>query len=257
MSNNKTICLTSSQVRAYKSCRRLYELQYIDCLKPIEEYEPYAVGRNYHSKISQIVKTGEFKKTHDKTDAMAQAFKNFILPKIECNKTETEFKTRLSQGIYLKGKVDGISKENIIIEHKTAYGAVGEDFEDKLKIDDQIMIYMIGIGAYELIYTVCQKPTIKLRQNESADEYLKRCYEWYDESKTSIYKIYKSDKELAEKRAELIRIAKEIRRGTYWHRNPYNCKVLSCVYDKICENYNPEYMAGFAKKEKVNEELSI
>ncbi|GEM_PF-2712346 len=257
MSNNKTIYLTASQVRAYKSCRRLYELQFIDCLKPIEEYEPYAVGRNYHSKISSIVKTGEFEKTNDKTDAMAQAFKNFILPKIVCDKTETEFKTRLCQGIYLKGKVDGISKGNIVIEHKTMYGAAGEDFEEKLKIDDQIMIYMIGTGANELIYTVCQKPTIKLRQNESNEDYIKRCYEWYDESKTSIYKIRKTDKELAEKKAELIRIAKEIRRGKYWHRNPYNCKVLACVYDKICENYNPAYMAGFIKKEKVNEELSV
>lgn len=257
MSNNKTIYLTSSQVRAYKSCRRLFQLQYIDCLKPIGEYEPYAMGRNYHFKISQIIKTGEYEKTHDKTDAMAEAFRNFILPKINCDKAEVEFKTRLSQGIYLRGKADGISKDNIIIEHKTAYGAAGEDFEEKLKIDDQIMIYMIGIGSNELLYTLCQKPTIKLRQNEEYEDYLKRCYEWYDESKTAVYKISKTDKELDDKKAELIQIAKEIRRGKHWHRNPYNCKVLSCVYDKICENYNPAYMAGFTAKEKANEELNL
>ena len=257
MSNNKTIYLTASKLRAYKSCRRLYELQYIDCLIPTAEYEPYAVGRSYHDKILKIVKNGKFDKTYDKTDAMADAFGKYILPKIQTYKTEVEFKTRLCHGIYLNGKTDGIDRNGVVLEHKTTSAAIGEDFENKLCLDDQIFIYMIGLGANELIYTVCQKPTIKLKQNETEEEYLKRCEQWYDESKTAIFKISKTKAELEEKKRELIDIAKEMRAQKHWHKNPNNCKVLACIYSKICLKYDCENMAGFIKKEKINEELSI
>ncbi len=143
------------------------------------------------------------------------------------------------------------------MEHKTTSASINEDFEDKLKLDDQIAIYMIGLGANELIYTLCQKPTIKLRQNETEEDYLKRCSEWYDESKTAIFKIRKTTAELEDKKQELISIAKEIRTQKNWHKNPFNCKVLSCLYDSICLGYSPENMTGFVKKEKINEELSI
>lgn len=257
MSNNKTIYLTASQVRAYKACRRLYQLQYIDCLKPVNEYEPYATGRNYHAKISQIIKTGKYEKSFDKTDAMADAFGKYILPKLQPFNTEREFKKRLSYGIYLKGKIDGWDKNGVILEHKTTSASINDDFEDKLKWDDQIYIYMIGLDANELIYTVCRKPTIKLKQNETEEDYLKRCAEWYDESKTAVFKITKTSKELQDKKEELISIAKEIRAQKNWHKNSSNCKVLACLYEDICLGYDSENMPGFEKKEKINEELSI
>lgn len=257
MPNNKKIEITASQIRAYKSCRRLYELEYIDCLRPIEEYEPYAIGRNYHNKVSQIIKHGEFEKTDDKTDMMAEAFGKFIMPKLKAVKTETEFGIRLSHGIYLKGKIDGIDESGIPIEHKTTANAISDEFAEKLKWDDQIAVYMIGAGANELVYTVCQKPTIKLRQNESREDYLKRCAEWYDETKTAVLRLSRTDEELEEKKREITAIAKEIRSQKNWLRNPANCKVLSCQYSKICLGYDSEYMAGFKKKGKRNEELSI
>ncbi|MEG0378546.1 MAG: hypothetical protein RR614_08715, partial [Eubacterium sp.] len=84
-----------------------------------------------------------------------------------------------------------------------------------------------------------------------------RCEAWYDESKMQVFKVVRSKEELEEKRRELIALAKEIRIQKNWYCNPSNCKIMGCRYESICLNYDPEYVIGFERKIRMNEELSL
>jgi hypothetical protein len=252
----RKIEITSSQVRAYKSCRRLYELEYIEQLKPIVAPDALRIGSSYHKKIEELHKTGEFELTFDKTDAMAYAYQRFIMPKIHIMGTEIEFKKHLAYGVSIKGKIDGMQENGIPVEHKSAGVAINEDYVYRLSWDDQVAFYMIGLEVRELQYTVCQKPTIRQKANESEEEYLERCIEWYDEEKIKTFKVVRSKEELEDKKAEIINIAKEMRMQKFWPTNPSHCKIMGCAYQSICLNYEPEFLISFTKKERMNEELS-
>ncbi len=48
--------LTASMLRTYKSCPRLYELQYIEMLKPVVAADYLTTGTNYHAAVENILK---------------------------------------------------------------------------------------------------------------------------------------------------------------------------------------------------------
>ena len=46
-----------TKIRAFKSCRRAYELRYIEGLKPVEVSDALETGRSYHEKLEELYKT--------------------------------------------------------------------------------------------------------------------------------------------------------------------------------------------------------
>ncbi len=252
---SRTIEITSSQVKTYKACRRQYELSYIEMLKPLQKAEALEIGSSYHDKLEQLIKTGSFERTNDKTDAMALAFQNFIYPQIDIVEAEKEFKIKLAHGIYLKGKIDGIQSNGIPVEHKTAGVPPDDDYIYKLNWDEQVAIYMLALDTDKLTYTVCQKPTIRQKSSETAEEYTQRCMEWYDETKIRMFTVVRTKAELAEKKQELVTLAKEIRSCKHFYCNPSNCKIMRCSFASICLNYDPEFLIGYEKKARKDEEL--
>jgi intein/homing endonuclease len=132
----------------------------------------------------------------------------------------------------------------------------------KLAWDDQVNFYLLartlvtGKPVTKVIYTVCQKPTIRLKQNETEEQYLARVSEWYTEDKIKLLTVTRSVNELKETEGEIREMTSQIRRQKYFYRNPGNCKITGCSYSSICLNYDPEITTGFAKKERRNEELS-
>ncbi|MFR7592473.1 MAG: PD-(D/E)XK nuclease family protein [Longibaculum sp.] len=257
---SRTIELTTSQVNLFKDCRRHYEFSYKEMLKPVNESEALEVGTSYHEKVEEIIKTGDFERTGDKTDAMANAFKKYILPQLgEIVSVEEEFRERISRGIYLKGKIDARGND-CLIEHKTTGQYIDDKYMYRVNFfNDQVSNYLIAKGINQNVkYTVIVKPTIRQTKKETLDEFLERCESWYEEDtdkKIAVFDVYRTDEELAEQKNVLIQIAKEIKKGIYY-RNEKSCLILGCPFLSICKNYDSSIMPiDFIKKEKVNEEL--
>jgi hypothetical protein len=195
--------------------------------------------------------------------SMASAFEKF-LPWRDWNvkEIEREFDHKMTPYFHMVGKIDAICADGTPIEHKTTSAAIDEKFINSLAWDDQVNFYLLaltlitGKPVTRVIYTVCQKPTIKQTQKETYEEYLERVKGWYTEGRIAEISVVRSVNELKETEGEIREMASEIRRRKHFYRNPANCKIMGCSYASICLNYDPEIAVGFVKKERQSEELS-
>lgn len=256
---------TTSQIKAFKSCRRLYELQYIELLRPKVESEALTTGSSYHRLVEGILKGVEC--PSDGIPAiMASQFKALILPCLpEIEKVEYQFNVKIGRGKSLIGKIDAICEDGTPVEHKTTSDTIDEKYIHRLNWDDQVTNYLLALSLErkeiinKVIYTVIKKPTIRLKQNETMEDYLKRCVEWYEddtEHKVATFPVIRSKDDLVEKQAELVHMFKEMKSCKCFYRNPSHCSIMGCSYASVCLSYTPEAGAvDFVKKTKVNEEL--
>lgn len=257
----RKIILTASMIRAYKACPRLYELQYIENLKPETAPEALTIGSNYHQCLEHLLKGEEF---HGEGIAapMARAFAKFI-PYKDWNivEVEKEFEYNASRFFKIRGKVDGLCADGSVVEHKTTRNALDDKYLDRLALDDQVTLYLASQSVIQnrivnrVHYTAVQKPTIRQKQNETLEEYMKRVEDWYDETKVKSFTVVRSPQELGKACDELEYLAKEIRNRKVWYRNPSHCSIVDCAYRSICLDYDPECVVGFVKKSRTNEEL--
>ena len=255
--------LSASKLKTYKACKRKYELSYIENLEPIKKEEALEIGSNYHKNIEKILKgevieKGEINSEEDaKVYAMSKAFEMYIKPNLpEIQETEKSFEICIDKdrNYYLNGIVDAITKDGIIVEHKTTSLALDEKYQEKLNWDDQVPIYMLANDTTECIYTVCQKPTIRLKKDESLEEYADRCIEWYNEKtdeKIGTFKIKAQQEDILEEYGELINMCEEMEKTKNFYRNSSNCNIVSCPYSSICINYDKgATLVNFKKKEE-------
>ena len=253
--------LSASKLRTFKACRRKYELAYIELLEPIQKEEDLEMGSNYHSNIEKLLKNEvideEIKNVDEaKIFAMTNAFEKYILPKLpKIKETEIKFEFVLDEEKEYKinGIIDALTEEGVVVEHKSSGTALDEKYIDRLNWDDQVPIYMLATGTNFCYYTVCQKPTIRQKQNEDLNDFCNRCIEWYDENteqKIGIFKVYRTIEELEEKRKELKMMCDEISNTKNFYKNQNNCSIMSCPYASICLNYDSSIEPiGFKKKE--------
>lgn len=257
--------ITTSQVKAFKTCRRLYELQYIELLRPKVESEALTTGSSYHRLVEGILLD---KQEQENTipGIMAEQFRSRILPLLpKIAKVEQQFRVKIGRDNVLMGKIDAIAEDGTPIEHKTTSDSVDEKYIHRLNWDDQVTNYLLALSlerkqiVNKVIYTVIKKPTIRLKQTETPEEYLLRCREWYNddtEHKVGTFTVTRSKDELAAKQAELIELCKEIKKCKCFYRNPSHCSIMGCAYAPVCLTYTPEAGAvDFVKKTKKNEEL--
>lgn len=256
------INLTASMLRTYKACPRLYELEYVEGLKPAKKEEYFETGSNYHSAVEAVLK-GEPVTADGVVLRMAEAFRKFLpWQDWKVAEAESEFQVKLTNFCYLRGRIDAVAGDGTLIEHKTTSAAIDEKYVEKLMWDDQVTFYLLaqtlltGKAVTKIIYTVCQKPTIRLKQNETEEQYFTRVMEWYTEDKVKALTVVRSVAEIKAFEGELREMTSQIRRQKYFYRNPANCKIMGCSYSSICLNYDPEIITGFVKKERMSEELS-
>ena len=92
---SRTLTLTASMIRSYKTCPRRYELEYIEMLKPAVPLEALETGSNYHARIEALLK-GEDWSRDGVVGKMVEAFDRFV-PWWDWDvaKVEEEFSIRL------------------------------------------------------------------------------------------------------------------------------------------------------------------
>ena len=242
-------------IASFKKCPRRYELEYIHELRPIVASEALETGTNYHANIEKILAHEEYDR-YSLAGRMAEAFEKYIQWQEWQAKPEQEFKVRVARGIYLKGKLDGLTYDGIPVEHKTTGSYDLLKYIDHLAYDDQIAIYMLATNSRRAIYTVIQKPSIRQKMFETEEQYLDRVSEWYTPEHITCVDVVRTLGELEEKRQEIIYIVKQIKNTKLFWRNPSACALTSCPYASICLNYEPQMqLVGFEKKERKNEEL--
>lgn len=238
--------LSNSRIQCFKSCRRKYELKYVENIVPVQTAEALERGKSYHEKLEMILKGESFEMDDPKTDAMALAFQKHVLPKLgEVSAVEEWFERPLKNGNVLCGKCDGILSDGKILEHKTTSADLDDAYIASLQNDEQILTYMWAYGVNEILYTVCKTPTIRLKKDESDDDFRQRCLDWYDtdtELKIGTINVYRDPDEIAEFGEDLEAISDEIENCKRFYRVPSHCMKWNrpCEYMGICRNYDPQ-----------------
>ena len=259
--------LSISKIKAFKACRRLYELRYVEGLRPIQRAEALETGSNYHQLLEGLNATGQLVDVdYSKEQAMAYAYKKYIYPNFHVVEAEKWLELDLGNDDKLVGIVDGVADDGHIVEHKTTSMEITEQYEYNLLWDEQILAYMLLTGHRKVWYTVCRKPTIRQKQNETEEEFFNRMIEWYDtdtESKIRLLEIERTDEEVEQFNAELDAIRYEMKNAEIsnkhktvkagpFYRNTCHCDKFGrrCEYSSVCLNYDPnqEYIE-FSKKE--------
>lgn len=260
--------ISASLVRTYKTCKRKYELKYLENLEPIVKSQSLQDGTDYHSMIEDFYNgkgLGYEEGMNPKICAMAMAYFKYLwqlneeLKEVEY--VEKWFEYPLTKKHYVIGRNDALAKNDIPVEHKTVSCDIDDEYIYSLQWDEQILTYMLANSINEMYYTVIKKPTIRQRQNESDAEFFNRCLEWYDENtekKVRLIKVTRSFVEIEEHRKDLIVMANEIENCKHFYRNPSACTCFNrrCEYSQVCLNYNPslEYV-DYEKKERFSKEI--
>ena len=250
--------LSNSGIQCFKSCRRAYELKYIENVVPIQSAEVLERGKSYHEKVEALLRGEMFDFDNPKTDAMALAFQKYVMPKIgKVEAVEEWFHKPIIGEHELVGRCDGRLADGKLIEHKTTSANLDEAYIYGLQNDEQILTYMWAYGVNRILYTVCKTPTIRLKKDESEDEFRTRCLEWYAEDtehKIGTIDVYRSPEEVAEFGESLKLMAKEIANCHNFYRCPSHCMRWNrpCEYMAICRNFDPQMeYAGFERRERT------
>lgn len=254
--NTNSIELTASMVKCFKQCPRRYELEYVYDLKPKSPAAYLSLGTDYHSRVEAILK-GEEWSAEGKAGAMATAFNDYVpWREWDIEGVEMEFKRPLTPDIWIKGKMDAVLTDETPIEHKTFGGGDWDRYVNHLAWDDQVSLYLLAQDSRKVIYTVCKKPTIRQKKDETDEEFEDRCWHWYDDAdKMRVFEVTRTRDELKAFAEELISLARVIKRG-FFYRNPQACALVACPYESICLSYRGEIVpVAFEKKEKRSEEL--
>lgn len=251
--------LSISKIKTFKACRQMYRLKYVEMLEPIQKAEALETGSNYHKLLETLNTTGEIESGYTKEIAMATAYKKYIYPKFKVSEAEKWLEYDLGNGDKLVGIADGIANDGHIVEHKTTSQEITEQYEYNLLWDEQILAYMLLTGMRKVWYTVCRKPTIRQKRNETDEEFFERMVAWYDEdteSKVRLLEIERTDNEVEQFRQSLEEIKATIQEAEMnknFYKNTCHCNVWGrrCEYSSICLNYQPnaEYIDFYRKEE--------
>ena len=247
-----------SRIRSFKSCRRMYQLRYIEKLKPVQDADALVIGKNYHKYLEELNITGAIapgENPYSKELAMARAYEKYIYPKFKVVEAEKWIEYPLPSGDTLVGVVDAIAEDGCLVEHKTVGSDITEQYEYNLQWDEQLLAYMMMTDARKMHYTVCRKPTIRQKQNETEEEFFDRMVEWYDtdtETKIRTFDVFRTDEEVEQFWRDLVTMVKEMKNTDIFYKNTCHCNIYGrrCEYSSICLHYDPaqEYVE-FVKEE--------
>ena len=259
--------LSVSKIKSFKSCRRMYELRYIERLRPVQTAEALEIGKSYH-KLLEALNNGttfannpEYADDRSKEMAMARAYERYIYPRFVVSEAEKWIEKDLGGGNILVGQVDGIAGDGHIVEHKS-YGGndTMEQYEYNLLWDEQILAYMFLTGKRKVWYTICRKPNIRLKKGETEEEFFYRMLDWYEtdtDEKIKLLEIERTDAEVEQFEEELMLMVNEMINTKHFYRNTCQCNMYGrrCEYSSVCLHYDPnQQYLEFVKEDEYEPE---
>ena len=247
-----------SQIKLFKACRRAWELKYRENLVPVQTAESLKIGHNYHERLEALEMGVPLENDFSKAAAMAEAYAKYILPIFHVTAAEKELEKQIGSHI-LHGFVDGLSDDGYIVEHKTTSADIsdGGEYEYNLLWDEQVLAYMSLTGFRKVHYTVCKKPTIKQKKDESEEEFFERMVAWYDndtEHKIRVFTVERTDDEVLAFEEFFVEICNEMEHDPMCYRNTCHCTQYGrrCEYSSVCLHYDPDQQYIDFYKEEVS-----
>lgn len=232
-----------SQLKKFKACRRAWYLDYVEGLIPVAKSDALTVGTNYHALLETLYKDGKLEDVEPtKEAAMAKAYEKYIFPAVKVELAEEWLEKEIAPDVTLIGRVDGMTADGVVVEHKTTSRDIGAEYEYNLMWDEQVLAYMYLTGTRRIIYTVCKKPTIRLKKDETQEEFYKRVLAWYDEdteSKIRTFDVIRTDDEVEEWVQEYKDTVVQMD-GKHCYRNTLHCSSFGsdCPYRSVCLHYD-------------------
>lgn len=234
-----------SQIKTFKACRRAWYLRYVEKLQPISSSDALETGKAYHQLLEMLENGEKLPEWYSKECAMAAAYQKYILPRFHVVAAEAELQKSLGEHV-LHGFVDGLSDDGFIVEHKTTSRDIAEggEYEYNLLWDEQVLAYMSLSGLRKVHYTVCRKPTIRQKKDETDEEFYYRMVAWYDEdtdNKIRVFTVERTDAEVEQFEDEFVAICDEMKMATNLYRNTCHCTSFGrrCEYSSVCLHYDP------------------
>lgn len=235
-----------SQIKTFKACRRAYYLRYNEHLHPVQKSDALQTGSSYHARLEALYRGEPIERDYSKASAMAEAYAKHIMPKLKVVEMEKEFSYPVSDNLTLIGRYDGIADDGNIVEHKTTGETSLESYEYDLMWDEQLLAYMLASGKRKVYYTICRKPTIRMKKDETEAEFYQRMVEWYDEdtdAKIKLLEVYRTDQEVEDFKADLLSLypaLKECEDENKCYKNTTHCHRWGtrCEYAGICLHYD-------------------
>ncbi len=239
--------ISISKVKLFKACRRAYQLRYEEGLVPVEKSEALQTGETFHKKIERFNKGDtDVVDGVTKEDAMMSAYIKYIAPKLDIDRSEVFYDANLN-GNQVVGIIDAICKDGTLVEYKTTSVDLADEYEYMLQWDEQLLMYMWLTGQRSILYAICRKPTIRLKKNESDEEFFDRMCEWYDEdtdSKIKLIRVERTDEEVEQFYNDLSNIVSIMNNSESqdMYRNTGYCKVWGrmCEYAPVCLHYDKD-----------------
>ena len=250
-----------SRIKAFKACRREWYFKYHEHLVPIQMPDALATGRAYHERLEALENGDPLGPDFTKESAMAAAYEKYIFPKFKVIAAEAELERHIGNHI-LHGIVDGLSEDGFIVEHKTTSRDISEggEYEYNLLWDEQVLAYMALTGRLKVYYTVCRKPTIRQKRDESDEDFYNRMVAWYDEDtdqKIRVFVVERTDEEVDQFERDFVDICDEMEQAEHserYYRNTCHCMQYGrrCEYASVCLHYDPAQ--DYVEFQKIEED---
>jgi CRISPR/Cas system-associated exonuclease Cas4 (RecB family) len=285
------IILTHSSLSSFRACPRKYYYEYELGRIPVSDRFALAFGRVVHKALEALYKHGAEKMVEEltayagdieeKDAAMASAMlKHYKKADLSIEGVEASFQMPITNpktgrhmvGYQYAGKVDVLARDaegkRWVIEHKTTTSDI-EGFGTywlRLAIDHQVSYYCMAHNVNSCLYDVLRKPGLRVRQNDTIDDYYNRLDEEIGSNPGKYFQqreIVKLDADLEEARHDLWQQAHALhfmRTSGFYPRNSNACQSFygTCPYLDVCTGRSRiDDDAMFRSKEERNEELAV
>jgi len=235
---NKDFTISASKLSTYKSCRRAYWFRYIEGIDPAKRSPALRIGSEYHEEVEKYL-NGEISSSEN---YLVQAFiENIDISQWKDTITEEPKNSGLSHNIRLNSITDAkttVENKRHLVEHKTTSLKIDGQYEYDLQWDDQIPIYCGVENLYDVLYTVIKKCTLKLKKNQTEEEFFKERVAWYKkdtESKIRCFKFPVSRERVEEHKKEVIAMAEMMRDTEFFYKNKGACSSYGgCEHKSYC-----------------------
>ncbi|MBI5724630.1 MAG: PD-(D/E)XK nuclease family protein [Planctomycetes bacterium] len=298
----KILRLTHSMMACFQACPRKCLLRYGCRLRRDRESMPLAWGKAFHAGLDAM-KRGETNPADaalaawdesriEVEDNLTQRTGLYVMAQmyawrygsdaIAYDASEYEFSILFKRmaGVTLAGKIDGTATlpdgRKAIVEHKTCGVDLGSDSDywQRLRIDSQINMYYLaaqraGTNAATVLYDVTRKPTIRIKQTETPDDYAKRLSEDVQANpdkyfvRREITRLAGDMDEFVEQLAQVVKMYRLCARWKQWPQNTSSCVGMfgRCEFFDLCTTGAiPEPGGapdGYRIAEKLHEELLL
>lgn len=289
--------VTYSSLTLFATCHKKYNYRYRQNLIPTETPVYFAFGSAIHKALELYLDPKNYR-TEDAKNSALSVFEMYGLDvqdkckaialfekytetykddKFYSQHVEFEFcqplksaKGYSSKFYDLRGKVDAIiniSGRWYIMEHKTT-SACNDAYKARVSFDKQIALYALAVqdalnieisGA---LYDVLEKPSIRLKKDETEEEFLKRCLSSISEENFYRQLVVFNPEYLTGVREEIWQQTQELthcKKNDAWFGNQSSCINYGtpCEYMPLCKAFGKlEQCAELYKTERAHVELS-